>query len=82
MGDATRGLYHKFNVTRQDGSDAEGGKHEGCHYFVLDLTHDKHAIPALRAYARSCKNEYPRLSADLESLANGNPLMPYRTEMP
>jgi hypothetical protein len=82
MGDPTRGLFHKFDVRRVDGSDALGGKHDGCNYFVLDLTHDKHAIPALRAYAKSCKAEYPHLAHDLESLADGNPLMPYRTEMP
>lgn len=28
MGDKTRGLYNKFNVTRSDGSSDIGGKHE------------------------------------------------------
>ena len=65
MGDRTRGLYSKFEVCRTDGSSEPGGKHHGCEYFVLDLTHDKHAAAALRAYAASCATEYPLLSADL-----------------
>lgn len=65
MGDPTRGLYNKFNVTRIDGSSDPGGKHDGCEYFVLDLTHDKHAKAALLAYAKSCRLEYPLLSEDL-----------------
>ena len=63
--DAVRGLYHKFNVTRTDGSSRRGGKHHGCEYFVLDLAHDKYSIPALKAYARACRKEYPELSSDL-----------------
>jgi len=65
MGDKNRGLYEKFTVHRNDGSDYVGGRHRGCDYFVLDLTHDKHAIPALLAYAKSCEAEYPMLAADL-----------------
>lgn len=64
-GDNDKGLYRKFHVYRADGSSDPGGKHEHCEYFVLDLTHDKHAIPALRAYAESCKEEYPELAYDL-----------------
>lgn len=60
-----QGLYEKFTVVRNDGKSAPGEKHENCSYFVLDLTHDNHAIPALRAYAESCKAEYPELSGDL-----------------
>lgn len=67
MGDKTRGLYEKFTVTRNDGSSEPGGKHHGCEYFVLDLTHDKHANAALLAYADSCAAEYPLLAADLRS---------------
>lgn len=62
-------LYHKFNVTRTDGTDALGGKHHGDQYFVLNSTSDRHAIPALRAYADSCATEYPALAADLRKLA-------------
>lgn len=65
MGDKTKGLYNKFRVERVDGSSEPGGKHHGCEYFVLDLTHDKHAKAALHAYAESCKEEYPLLAADL-----------------
>ena len=53
MGDKTKGLYGKFIVQRADGSDQHGGKHHGCEYFVLDLSHDKHAYMALRAYTGS-----------------------------
>lgn len=59
------GLYGKYNVERTDGSSAPGRKHSCCNYFVLDLTHDKHAIAAIKAYAISCKEEYPELAADL-----------------
>lgn len=69
MGDKTRGLYPegKFDVRRKDGSSLPGGKHEDCHYFVLDLTHDPFAIPAIRAYATACRAEYPLLARDLEN---------------
>lgn len=65
MDDKARGLHEKFTVTRNDGSSEPGGKHHGCEYFVLDLTHDKHAEAALRAYAASCSEEHPLLAADL-----------------
>ncbi len=65
VSDRDRGLYDKFYVERRDGKSAAGEKHYGCDYFVLDLTHDPHAIPALRAYAASCLKEYPLLADDL-----------------
>lgn len=65
MGDSKRGFYDKFRVERLDGSSQAGGKHDGCPYFVLDLEHDPHAIPALRAYAESCREKYPMLARDL-----------------
>jgi hypothetical protein len=65
--DAKRGLYHKFEVTRIDGRDRPGEKHDRCDYFVLDMNHDQHAIPALRAYARSCREDFPNLARDLRS---------------
>lgn len=69
MGDKTSGLYQKFIVTRTDGSSEEGGKHEGCKYFVLDLTHDPHAIPAIKAYAGSARKDgYEFLANDLDAL--------------
>ncbi len=60
-----RGLHRKFIVKREDGADKPGGKHDGCLYFVLDLTHDEHALLAIRAYAESCRNEQPELADDL-----------------
>lgn len=66
MGDRSRGLYNKFIVKRADGSHRKGRKHEGCDYFVLDLTHDPHAIPALEAYAKAARADgYELLANDL-----------------
>lgn len=72
MGDRTRGLYEKYRVERTDGSSAPGGKHDGCQYFVLDTSCDPHAIPALLAYAQSCKADYPLLARDVKLLAQRN----------
>lgn len=70
-----RGLYQKYNVTRTDGSSNPGRKHYGCEYFVLDITHDRHAVPALAAYAASCEGEWPQLASDLrKKLALGGTL--------
>ena len=68
MGDKKRGLYGKFHIARVDGTDAAGKKHDGCEYFVLDITHDPHAIRALHAYAASCHREYPLLAEDLYAI--------------
>lgn len=70
MGDRNRGLYGKFYVERTDGKSAPGEKHHGCEYFLLDLNHDKYAIPALRAYAEHCVAEYPALAHDLFAKAD------------
>ena len=59
------GLYAKFRVERTDGTSAPGGKHDGCDYFVLDLSHDPHSYRALKAYIESCRREYPVLADDL-----------------
>lgn len=69
MSGNTQGLYEKFLVKRTDGSSEPGCKHYLCRYFVLDLTHDLHAIPAILAYARSCRDENLQLSDNLYSLA-------------
>lgn len=62
------GIYAKFEVRRIDGSDAPGGKHHGCDYFVLDLTHDQHARAAILAYADSCEADgYSALARDLRA---------------
>ena len=63
--DPNRGVYKKFEVTRTDGSSAEGGKHHGCRYFVLDLDHDPHARAAMEAYAKSVRKTHPKLYADI-----------------
>jgi len=61
-----KGIYHKFKVTRTDGSSRKGGKHADCKYFVLDLKHDPFCRPALAAYARACRSTHPSLADDLE----------------
>lgn len=69
MADTARGLYNKFrSIERTDGTSAPGEKHDGCAYFVLDLTHDPYAVPALTRYAEACEQEYPALAADLRNL--------------
>lgn len=62
-----KGLYGKFIVQRTDGSHCQGGKHHGCNYYVLDLDHDEHALPAMVAYEKSCREKYPELAKDLRS---------------
>jgi len=69
MGDKSKGLYNKFHIQRVDGQHKPGCKHDGCEYFVLDITHDPHAKAALLAYAESCKKDYPVLSHDLRATA-------------
>lgn len=66
--DQELGLYRKYDVSRVDGSSGQGEKHEFCKYFVLDLTHDKHAIRALHRYIYSCESEFPLLARDLRQL--------------
>jgi len=68
--DKTQGLYGKYIVRRTDGTDAPGGKHEGCCYFVLDLTHDAGARHAARTYARNIRGTNPILADDLESMCD------------
>ena len=60
------GIYYKYIVRRVH--DPEG-KHDRCKYFVLDLTHDKFAAAAARAYADACESEFPALAQDLRALA-------------
>jgi hypothetical protein len=66
MGDRSRGLVDKFNVSRTDGTSDPGERHDGCSYFPLDVTHDPFAVAALSAYADACRSEYPYLAADLD----------------
>lgn len=62
-----QGMFRKFDVYRYDGEHREGGKHHGCRYFVLDLTHDQHAPAAMRAYASDCRATHPLLADDIEA---------------
>ena len=64
-------LHPKYVVNRTDGDPT--GKHKRCVYFVLDLDHDEHAIAAIRAYARSCKDDNPELAAQLLKAAKNPP---------
>lgn len=63
--DKEQGVFHKFDIKRKDGSDRPGGKHYNCQYFVLDLDCDPYAKSAMLAYAESCKNTHPTLSAEI-----------------
>lgn len=72
MGKTDVGIYEKFIVNRTDGTDKPGEKHENCRYFVLDLDHDKFAIPAIKAYAEACSEEYPVLSKELFSFVKNH----------
>lgn len=72
LDDSRAGLYGEYSVTRLDGSSESGGKHEKCNYFVLDITHDPHAIPALLEYAVSCRDSHPQLSQDLISIVKSH----------
>jgi len=75
MSDKSIGLLRnpgKYSVRRTDGKDLPGRTHDGCEYFVLDLTHDKYAREALRAYVRSCAMDgYNDLAVDLYNLLTG-----------
>jgi len=63
------GLEHRFNVYRQTDNVEKQRKHSNCFYFVLDVTHDINAIPALLAYANACEETEPELAADLRAKA-------------
>lgn len=68
MGQKNKGMYQKFIVKRTDGKDGKGEKHDGCEYFVLDLTHDKNAIPALLVYADVAEMDgYELLATDIRN---------------
>jgi hypothetical protein len=61
-----QGLFRKYDVRRVDGEDGPGGRHHGCELFVLDLSHDRHAVPAIQAYANACRETHPQLARDLD----------------
>lgn len=69
MGQKEKGIYEKFRVERTDGTSTPGQKHDGCFYFVLDINHDPHAVPALKAYADAAQADgYDLLAIDIRSM--------------
>jgi hypothetical protein len=69
--DVGKGLYPKYTVIRNDGRDKPGEMHEGCEYFVIDLTHDPLAVAPLEAYAEKASEAgYHDLARDLRLKAN------------
>jgi hypothetical protein len=62
MRDDQSGIYRKYKVIRLNDADE---KHTDCEFFVLDWSHDKFAITAMKAYADACKDEYPELARDI-----------------
>lgn len=64
---ALEGLGQKYIVLRLND---EVGKHDACEFFVLDLEHDRHTQPALRAYADSVESENPSFASELRELAD------------
>ncbi len=67
---SSMGFYNKYEVNRRDGLDKECDKHFNCKYFVIDLTHDHFAIPAMKSYADACKDAYPNLYIDIQDWIN------------
>lgn len=63
------GIYDKFLVERTDGRSSPGEKHYRCDYFVLDWEHDPFAVPAARAYAKACADQFPQLAKELRARA-------------
>lgn len=67
-------IYEKFQVRRTGGSDAPGGRHDGCLYFALDVDHDPFGRESLYAYADVCRGVMPQLSADIFRLLRERPI--------
>lgn len=66
-----QGLIDKFKVERLTPS-RRNIEHDGCFYFVLDLTHDAAAGPALMAYADQIEDQYPKLAGELRQKVKEN----------
>lgn len=60
-----RGWHNKFRVARIDGEHKAGKKHDGCEYFVLDLTHDPHAVATVMLYGQHVYFRRPGLYRDI-----------------
>jgi len=58
-------LMKKFKVSRIDGTDKPGERHEKCEYYVLDMIHDPYSRPALFAYAAACEKTHPILASEI-----------------
>lgn len=67
----SEGLINKYCVTREDGRDVEGEKHDECQYFVLDLTHDPVARDCAVRYSRHIRRDDPELAQELYDLVLG-----------
>lgn len=55
--------HPRYRVEKRDDPD---GKHDACEFFVLDLTHDPHAVFALRAYAAAIQQTNPEFAAEIK----------------
>ncbi len=64
------GMTDRYKVSRLDERDLkEGDKHFGCKYYVLDIIHDRFAVPALEAYAAEAdKDGFHDLAGDIYKL--------------
>lgn len=68
MSDKERGMYQKYIVTELDeNGDVKPNQYDGM-YVVLKMGKDPYAIAALKAYARACAAEYPKLAEDFNKL--------------
>jgi hypothetical protein len=61
-------LINKYSVFRNDAQDKPGLKHADCELFVLDVTHDPYAVPALARYIEVCSETHPVLALDLRKM--------------
>ena len=65
----TYALDDKYMVFRRDGQDRMGRKHFKDDYFVIDLTHDPHAVLILNTYADAVRKEDPEFATQLDETA-------------
>ena len=63
--EAGRGLYRKYELFRVSETDPDHHFQIFDPFFVLRYATDPHARVAAKAYAESCRSEYPQLAADL-----------------
>lgn len=58
------------------------GKHKDCFFFVIDLSHDKHAPFVLRAYALAIESENYELASSLRNTAKSLDVLARMTPPP